>query len=92
MSYYVKEFEPSYKVTGPYKTIAEARRKVMNARFVDGGHIHKGSSPLCAYDTPEVGQVAHTYTGYRWMWVYVDANDRSYALNKDGTLGRRLRA
>ena len=93
MAYFIKEFEPSGKVSGPYKTIAQARKRAMGARFADGAHISKGADKMAVYDTLcYVGQVAHTYSGQRWLWVYVDADDRSYVLNKDGTLGRRYRS
>ena len=92
MAYFIKEFEPSFEIRGPFKTITEARKRAMGARFADGAHICKGTDKLCAYDPrAEVGDVGHTYSGYKWLWVYEDASGKAYVLNRDGTLGRRYR-
>lgn len=91
MPYFVREFEPSGQIRGPFKTLGEARKKAMNTKFADGGNIYRGDNNLCVYEPKAlVGQVCQGYNG-RWFKAYVDmATRKEYYLNKDGTLGRRL--
>ena len=90
MAYYIRTYPPTDTISGPFKTIAEARREVTDFRFTSRARIFKGADATCALDARYyVGKATRTYSGQRWLWVYADANGRSCVINRDGTLGRR---
>lgn len=83
MAYYVR-YTRTDKVIGPFKTIAEARKKTIMGRFDDRADVYDGDARnLMAM----VGQGMREYDGNRWITKYLDSKTgKYYYLNKDGTL------